>query len=112
MLWGLAVILCAVCAVVAVIDAPAFDLDIDLRVSSSPSQITVTASSPDTTRVNINTASTAELTALPGIGEVLAQRIVDYRERVGGFESVEQLKEVSGIGDAKFSAVKELVCIS
>ena len=49
--------------------------------------------------VNINTASRRELEALPGIGEVLAQRILDYRKANGSFQSVDELVKVKGIGE-------------
>lgn len=59
--------------------------------------------------IDLNSADTAQLEALPEIGPVLAQRIVDYREAQGGFSSVEELKNVSGIGDKTYDAIKNLV---
>ncbi|MDY3126570.1 MAG: ComEA family DNA-binding protein [Corynebacterium sp.] len=62
-------------------------------------------------RVNLNSASAQELTALSGVGEVTAQAIVSFREQQGTFTSVEQLLEVSGIGPAKFAQLKDHVRI-
>lgn len=61
--------------------------------------------------VNLNTASAQELTQLPGIGEELARRIVEYRERHGAFASVEELLEVSGIGEGKLAAIVNRVSV-
>jgi len=62
--------------------------------------------------IDLNTATAAQLDALPGVGPVLAQRIVDWRGQHGRFASVDQLKDVSGIGDAKFADLKPLVSVS
>jgi competence protein ComEA len=62
-------------------------------------------------RVNLNTATAAELEALPGVGPVLAQRIIDHREKHGGFRSVEELREVPGIGDATFAELEPRVTV-
>lgn len=56
--------------------------------------------------VNINTASPSELEALPGIGPAKAKAIVDYRQQHGTFKSVEELKNVKGIGEGIFSKLK------
>jgi competence protein ComEA len=61
--------------------------------------------------VNINTASLTELESLSGVGPSTAQKIIDYRTANGGFTSIEQLMEVTGIGDAKFAAVKDSITI-
>jgi len=59
--------------------------------------------------ININTASQLELTLLPGIGEKLAQRIVDYRDAHGPFAAPEEIMNVSGIGEGKYEAIREAI---
>lgn len=61
--------------------------------------------------VNLNTATADQLDALPGIGPVLAERIVEWRTAHGAFGSVDQLREVSGIGARKFESIRELVTV-
>lgn len=61
--------------------------------------------------ININTAGESELDALPGIGPALAKRIIRYREEKGNFGSVEDLRQVPGIGDKKFADLKDLVTV-
>lgn len=60
-------------------------------------------------KVNLNTASAHELTALPGIGDVLAARIVAYREEHGPFQTLDTLKQVSGIGDKLLEKIQGLI---
>lgn len=62
-------------------------------------------------KVNINTANQNELEKLPGIGPVLAQRILDYRQQKGPFRSIEDLQNVSGIGAKRYTDLKELVTV-
>ena len=62
-------------------------------------------------KVNINTANQSELETLPGIGPSLASRIIEYREQNGKFNSIEELKNVKGIGDAKFEDLKNSATI-
>ena len=61
--------------------------------------------------VNLNTATVATLQTLPGVGPVLAQRIIDYREQHGGFASVDELRRVTGIGEAKFAELQAWVTV-
>lgn len=68
-------------------------------------QKTNTASTKNTT-ININKASKEELQTLQGIGESTAQKIIDYREQNGNFKQIEDIKNVQGIGDSKFEAIK------
>jgi competence protein ComEA len=61
--------------------------------------------------ISINRASIEDLETLPGIGAILAKRIVDYRQTNGSFKSLEQLKDVSGIGDIKFDNIKNKISL-
>ncbi|HOJ95003.1 MAG TPA: helix-hairpin-helix domain-containing protein [Fervidobacterium nodosum] len=61
--------------------------------------------------MNINTANLEELQKLPGIGPSKAQAIIDYREKVGEFKSIEEIKNVKGIGEKTYEKLKELITI-
>lgn len=75
-------------------------------VSSKPVSPTFAAG-----RLNLNTASAEQLTTLRGIGTVLAERIVAYREQHGAFHSVDELGEVKGIGEGKLAALRNQVTV-
>ena len=63
-------------------------------------------------KVNINKASQEELDNLPGIGPSTASKILEYRKQNGNFKNIEDIKEVSGIGEAKFEKIKEMITVN
>jgi len=63
-------------------------------------------------KINLNTASAQELTSLPGIGEVLAARIVAYREEHGPFQTLDDIMQVSGIGSKVVEEIRDLATLS
>lgn len=62
-------------------------------------------------KISINTATIEELMMLPGVGEVKAKAIISYREQIGGFKSIDEVKEVEGIGESLFDQIKENITI-
>lgn len=79
----------------------------DAQPSGQPSS----NSTSSTTKVNLNSAGVGELDALPGVGPVIAQRIVDFRDQNGPFGSVAELANVSGIGPAMMAKLTDLVTV-
>ena len=61
--------------------------------------------------ININSATQTELETLPGIGPSTALKIIKYREENGKFNSIEDIKNVNGIGDSKFNNIKDLISV-
>ena len=68
---------------------------------------TATAAAP----VNLNTATAEQLATIPGVGPKMAERIIDYRQKNGGFKKVEDLMNVSGVGEKSFLKLKPLVSV-
>lgn len=85
-----------------------------IKLENTPSmQSQPTASQEPATlgKININTAAIEQLQLLPGIGESLAQRIIDYRNQNGNFKNTDDLMNVSGIGEKKFDSIKDYVTV-
>jgi len=62
--------------------------------------------------VNLNTATAAQLQELPGIGAATAKRIIEYREKNGGFKKIEELMNVRGISESRFVKIKDRLTVS
>lgn len=77
-----------------------------------PQQAKTSAQAPQNAQVNINTASQYELESLPGIGTSKAIAIIRYRQDHGGFKSIEEIKNVPGIGQSMFELIKDRVTIN
>jgi competence protein ComEA len=79
--------------------------------AQSASRSSAKTSTATTSIVNINTASAAELDALPGIGAKMAERIVEYRQKNGPFKKVEDLMNVRGVGEKNFLKLKPQITV-
>lgn len=66
----------------------------------------------ESNKVNINTATLNELDTLPGIGEATASKIINHRNEKGKFNSIEELKNVNGIGDKKYENIKDMISVN
>ena len=80
-------------------------------VHSSATVTSVRNSAPDTKKVNINTATAEQLQLIPGIGPVLAQKIVDHREENGPFQDVSELTNVDGIGPKTLQNIFKFITV-
>lgn len=104
LLWGLAALLCAVVVALAWLDVP----ELSPVAVTYPSEQVVTepidmATTSSSLKINLNTADAATLMQLDGLGEKTAAAILDYRESHGGFDTVEELQNVKGIGEKKLA---------
>lgn len=74
-------------------------------------EVQSTSMENQTSKININTATQMELETLPGIGPSTALKIINYRSEKGKFKAIEDIKEVSGIGESKFNNIKNLITV-
>lgn len=86
-------------------------LDLEYIQNTAGENVVVTDLGSNSNLININTATEAELIKLPGVGSSTANKIIDYRSKNGNFKNIEDLKNVNGIGNAKFEILKEYICI-
>jgi competence protein ComEA len=95
-------ILTAAIAAIA-LSAPA----LSAQTKAPAPQAAATATAP----VNLNTATVEQLATIPGVGPKMAERIIDYRQKNGGFKKVEDLMNVSGVGEKSFLKMKPLITV-
>lgn len=93
------------------IDVPKLILESEQNTSEENLEENILSNEEDNTGlININTASKEELKELKGVGDTLADNIIEYRNHTK-FESIEDILNVSGIGEAKFEAIREYICV-
>lgn len=94
---------------------PSFTLSRSTDYQSAPVATPVTevdnVSDSISGKINLNTATAEELMTIKGIGETLSQRIIDYRDTHGKFNTVEELTKVNGIGEKRLAAMREFVYV-
>lgn len=84
---------------------------INLNQVLKNNDVVVIPQKSETSKVSINTATIEQLITLPSIGEKTAEKIIEYRINNGLFQSLEDIKNVKGIGDKKFEQIKDLICL-
>ena len=110
-----AAILCFTCGLLVGKQSEKPDITVTENISAvsqkfESEQANENAKESQSVLIDINTAGEGELMLLPGIGEMLAERIVTYRDENGEFSTVEEIMNVEGIGQGKFAEICEFIC--
>ncbi len=84
---------------------------INLTTTLKDHDVIVIPAVSETTLISINSATVEQLQQLSGIGETIAERIVEYRNYYGSFQSLEDIKNVKGIGDKIYEKIKDYICL-
>jgi competence protein ComEA len=87
-------------------------LGLGMATVSAQQKAQSTSASASAAPLNLNTASVAQLEALPGIGKATAERILEYRQKNGSFKKVEDLMNVRGVGEKSFLKLKPLITVA
>lgn len=82
-----------------------------IEIPSEEKQESSLENKENATKININSATIEELDTLPGVGEATANKILNYRSENGNFNSIEEIKNVNGIGDKKYEEIKDLISV-
>lgn len=90
---------------------PKIGEEIDI-ISNEKNDTNVDIDRGNDSKININSATIEELEKIPGVGEATANKIINYRNENGEFKSIEEIKNVNGIGDKKYEDMKNIICLN
>lgn len=101
--------ICSLCLLLGIFIGRNNRKDYEMLTPNTQISETYLDQSPIDYRLDINTATVLQLQDLPGIGEIIAQRIIDHREKHGAFQTVNELMNVEGIGEKKLQTIEKLI---